>query len=39
MAARSSKSRAHSERLHFSGEMIDMPIPWTVDEIEAAKAR
>lgn len=31
------KSRAHSERLLFSGNEIDMPIPWTVDEIEAAK--
>jgi len=32
------KSRAHSERLVASGAAIDMPIPWTVDEIEAAKA-
>ena len=31
------KSRAHSERLLASGNYIDMPIPWTVDEIEAAK--
>ena len=31
------KSRAHSERLIKSGELIDMPIPYTVDEIEAAK--
>ncbi|MEM6323646.1 MAG: branched-chain amino acid aminotransferase [Pseudomonadota bacterium] len=30
-------SRAHSERLLFSGGEIDMPIPYTVDEIEAAK--
>ncbi len=30
-------SRDHSERLHFSGREIDMDIPWTVDEIEAAK--
>jgi branched-chain amino acid aminotransferase len=30
-------SRAHSERLLFSGNEIDMPIPYTVDEIEAAK--
>ena len=30
-------SRKHSERLHFSGNEIDMPIPYTVDEIEAAK--
>ena len=31
------KSREHSERLLKSGEYIDMPIPYTVDEIEAAK--
>jgi branched-chain amino acid aminotransferase len=31
------KSREHSERLRKSGELIDMEIPWTVDEIEAAK--
>lgn len=30
-------SRKHSERLLRSGEMIDMIIPWTVDQIEAAK--
>ena len=30
-------SERHSERLRKSGEMIDMPIPWTVDEIEKAK--
>lgn len=30
-------SRKHSERLIKSGEMMDMPIPYTVDEIEAAK--
>ncbi len=30
-------SRRHSERLLKSGEMIDMPVPWTVDEIETAK--
>ncbi len=30
-------SRKHSERLHRSGEMMDMPIPYSVDEIEAAK--
>jgi len=30
-------SRRHSERLLKSGEMIDMPIPWTVEEIETAK--
>jgi len=31
------KSRQHSERLLNSGKLIDMPIPYTVDEIEAAK--
>jgi branched-chain amino acid aminotransferase len=31
------KSREHSERLLKSGEMLDMPIPWTVDQIEEAK--
>ena len=31
------KSREHSERLLKSGEYIDMPIPFSVDEIEAAK--
>ncbi len=30
-------SRKHSERLLKSGEMMDMPIPYTVDEIEAVK--
>lgn len=30
-------SRRHAERLLFSGSQIDMPIPWTIDEIEAAK--
>ncbi len=30
-------SRKHSERLLRSGEMLDMPIPYTIDEIEAAK--
>jgi len=30
------KSREHSERLRFSGNELDMPIPYTVDEIEAA---
>ena len=30
-------SRRHSERLIFSGRQIDMPVPYTVDEIEAAK--
>ena len=32
------KSRQHSERLRSSAEMIDFEIPWSVDEIEAAKA-
>ena len=31
------KSRQHSERLLKSGEYMDIPIPYTVDEIEAAK--
>lgn len=31
------KSREHSERLKASANMIDFEIPWTVDEIEAAK--
>lgn len=31
------KSVAHSERLLKSGEMLDMPIPYSVEEIEAAK--
>ncbi|MEJ1990350.1 MAG: branched-chain amino acid aminotransferase [Maritimibacter sp.] len=31
------KSREHSERLLKSGELLDMPIPYSVDEIEAAK--
>jgi len=31
------KSRLHSERLHRSGELMDMAIPYSVDEIEAAK--
>ncbi|KPP89108.1 MAG: branched-chain amino acid aminotransferase [Rhodobacteraceae bacterium HLUCCA08] len=30
-------SRRHSERLHFSAGELDFEIPWTVDEIEAAK--
>ncbi len=30
-------SRAHSERLRFSASELDFEIPWTVDEIEAAK--
>ena len=32
------KSSEHSERLLKSGEYMDIPIPYTVDEIEAAKA-
>ncbi len=32
------KSREHSERLRRSAEMVDFEIPWTVDQIEAAKA-
>ncbi|MEM7296116.1 MAG: branched-chain amino acid aminotransferase [Pseudomonadota bacterium] len=31
-------SREHSERLHFSAGELDFQIPYTVDEIEAAKA-
>ena len=31
------KSRQHSERLHASANMIDFEIPWSVDQIEAAK--
>ena len=31
------ESRKHSERLLYSGDQLDMPIPYTVDEIEAAK--
>ncbi|MDU8928046.1 branched-chain amino acid aminotransferase [Alisedimentitalea sp. MJ-SS2] len=30
-------SRKHSERLLKSGEYLDMPIPYSVDQIEAAK--
>jgi branched-chain amino acid aminotransferase len=32
------ESRRHSERLLKSGEYIDVRIPWSVDQIEAAKA-
>ena len=32
------ESRRHSERLHFSASEIDFEIPWTVDQIEEAKA-
>ena len=31
------KSREHSERLHFSAGELDFEIPFSVDEIEAAK--
>ena len=31
------KSVEHSERLIHSGKMLDMPIPYSVDEIETAK--
>ena len=31
------KSREHSERLLESGRLLDMPIPWSVDQIEEAK--
>ncbi|WP_273509209.1 branched-chain amino acid aminotransferase [Planktotalea frisia] len=31
------KSREHSKRLLISGELMDMDIPYSVDEIEAAK--
>lgn len=32
------KSREHSERLHFSARELDFEIPFSVDQIEAAKA-
>ena len=31
------KSREHSERLRMSGHLLDMDLPYSVDEIEAAK--
>ncbi|WP_120499786.1 branched-chain amino acid aminotransferase [Roseovarius sp. EL26] len=31
------KSRQHSERLHFSADQLDFEIPFSVDQIEAAK--
>ncbi|MEO0912090.1 MAG: branched-chain amino acid aminotransferase [Pseudomonadota bacterium] len=31
------ESRKHSERLLFSGSEMDIPIPYTIDQIEAAK--
>ncbi len=33
------KSREHSERLHASAGMLDFEIPWTVDQLEEAKAQ
>jgi len=32
------KGHEHSERLRTSGELLDMPLPWTADQIDAAKA-
>ncbi len=32
------ESRKHAERLHFSAGQLDFEIPYTVDELEAAKA-
>ena len=32
------ESRRHSERLHFSAGQLDFEIPFSVDELEAAKA-
>jgi branched-chain amino acid aminotransferase len=32
------KSREHTERLHRSAELLDFTVPFSVDEIEAAKA-
>ncbi|MEQ8896614.1 MAG: branched-chain amino acid aminotransferase [Roseovarius sp.] len=32
------RSREHSERLHYSAGQLDFEIPFTVEEIEAAKA-
>ncbi len=37
-AGRIFRSREHAQRLLDSGAALDMPIPFTVDEIEAAKA-
>jgi len=31
------KSSEHSERLRMSGELLDMPLPYSVEEINAAK--
>lgn len=33
------KSRLHSERFHRSAEIMDFKIPYSVDEIDAAKAK
>jgi branched-chain amino acid aminotransferase len=33
------KSREHTERLHASGRLMDFTIPFSVDEIEAAKRK
>jgi branched-chain amino acid aminotransferase len=33
------KSREHSERLKISANLIDFEIPYSIDEIEAAKER
>ena len=30
------KGHEHSERLRMSGELLDMPLPYTADEIDAA---
>lgn len=32
------ESRKHSERLHFSADQLDFEIPYSVDQLEAAKA-
>ncbi len=32
-------SRQHSERLHYSANALDFEIPWSVDQIEEAKAQ
>jgi branched-chain amino acid aminotransferase len=31
------KGHDHSERLRTSGDLLDMPLPWSADEIDAAK--
>ena len=33
------ESRKHTERLHFSADQLDFQIPYSVDDIEAAKAK